>query len=296
MCSKTKAISYREAWSRSVGHRTSWAPALAAMLVTTCTVLTCSIILADTLPTIIQATTNEMILPRNMALVINTLMLLPLCLMQDLSRLAPFSFIGLLGVIYMAFAMSFRWLKKSYAVGMPLFETLTSPETMAPKFGSQGWKAAFVNSKIAILISMLSSAYMAHYNASKFYLELRNRTLPRFYTMVGSSFGISAFFMSLIAISGFATFGSSCQSMILMNYSPNDALINLARFALFCSIFFGFPLAFVGVREQLLDLVGCHGKKRKDVSVPLTVAILSMITALAWNLKDIRVILALGGV
>lgn len=136
---------------------------------------------------------------------------------------------------------------------------------------------------------------LLHSNASKFFWELQNNTLPRFYTMVASSFGISLTFMAIIAASGFATFGSNCQGMILLNYSPKDNLINLARFALFLSIFFGFPLAFVGVREQLLDLVGCHGHKRKELSAPLTITILSIITTLAWNLKDIRVILALGG-
>ena len=136
---------------------------------------------------------------------------------------------------------------------------------------------------------------MAHYNASKFLWELRDATLPRFYKMAASSFGISAVFMAIIAAAGFATFGGSCRSMILLNYSPQDVLINFSRFALFLSIFFGFPLAFVGVREQLLDLIGCHGKKRQDVSTPLTLTILAAVTALAWNLRDIRVILALGG-
>lgn len=162
VCSKTKAPSYREAWSRTVGGRTSWLPALAAMLVTTCTVLTCSIILADTLPTIIQALAggNGISLPRNTALLINTMLLTPLCLMRDLSSLSPFSVIGLMGTLYMAGAMCFRWFMKSYAPGTTLYETLSSD--IAPRFGTAGWKAAFSNGQIAILISMLSSAFMAH--------------------------------------------------------------------------------------------------------------------------------------
>lgn len=298
VCSKTKAPSYREAWSRSVGHRTSWIPALAAMLVTCCTVLTCSIILADTLPSIIQALTGggdgeSFSLSRNTALLLNTILLTPLCLMRDLSRLSPFSCIGLAGTLYMAAAMCVRWLMKSYAPGTPLYESL--PADIAPRFGKAGWKAAFSNSQIAILISMLSSAFMAHYNASKFFWELRDNTLPRFYTMAASSFVISSTFMAIIAAAGFATFGSNCQSMILLNYSPKDNLINFARFALFLSIFFSFPLCFVGAREQLLDLAGCHGNRRRELSSPLTMTILAIITSLAWNLRDIRVILALGG-
>jgi amino acid permease len=172
VCYKTDAPSYREAWSRSVGKKSSWIPAMAAALVTTCTVLTCSIILADTLPSIVEAlvpTTPSsggavddeigggvaaISLPRNAALVLNTVLLTPLCLMQDLSKLAPFSVVGLLGTLYMAAAMCARYFANSYAVGKPLYETLAADSV--PRFGAAGWKAAFQSSKIAILMSMLS--------------------------------------------------------------------------------------------------------------------------------------------
>jgi len=213
--------------------------------------------------------------------------------MQELSGLAPFSFLGLMGSLYTAIAMCLRWLWRSYSPDTALREAL--PPELAPHFGTNGWRAAFSSSKIVILISMLSSSYMAHYNVPKFYWELRNNTLPRFYTMTAISFGISAAFFAVVAAAGFATFGGNSQGMILQNYSPSDGLITAARAGLALSLFFGYPLAFVGVREQLLDLMGCRGKRRQELSTPLSLTTLALIAALAWNLRDIGVILALGG-
>jgi len=297
VCSKTRSSSYRDAWSRSVGPNTSWIPALACFLVTSCTVITCSIILADTIPTVVDAVVGSSggnaVLSRNAALISVMLLLAPLCLMQELRRLAPFSFLGLAGTMYTAVAMSLRYFWGSYGPDRALTETL--PPEGRPRFGVRGWEAAG-STHIAILISMLSSAFMCHYNSAKFFWELKDNTLPRFYAMVASSFGISAVCMSVIAAAGFATFGASSAGMILSSYSPADALINAGRAAMVVSLFFGYPLAFVGVREQLLDLLGVRdARKRQELSTPVTFAILSVVTALAWNLRDIRVILTLGG-
>ena len=55
---------------------------------------------------------------------------------------------------------------------------VVSPE-LAPRFGNVGWKGA-LTPNVFILVCMLSTAFMAHFNSPKFYTELKNNTLERF--------------------------------------------------------------------------------------------------------------------
>jgi hypothetical protein len=94
--------------------------------------------------------------------------LLPLCLMKNLSSLAPFSLVGSLGMIYTAMAMVVRYLGKTYAATGAF--GADNVAALRPKFGSVGVQGALTPS-VAILISMLSTAYMAHFNAPKVSVE-----------------------------------------------------------------------------------------------------------------------------
>lgn len=70
-----------------------------------------------------------------------------------------------------------------------------------------------------------------HYNAARFYTELKDRSLPRFATAVTSSFGLSALVYMAIASFGYLTFGGNCDGYILNNYSPYDPLAGISRLA-----------------------------------------------------------------
>jgi amino acid permease len=161
-------------------------------------------------------------------------------------------------------------------------------------FGTKGL-ASVLSPNAAILISMLSTAYMAHYNAPKFYWDLQERRDYR--KVVYRSFGTSMVLMSLIGVAGFLTFGGASQSLILNNYAATDALMSWSRLAVTLSLIFTYPLVFVGVREGFMDLIQLSPVWRSTPAVMevLTVALLSVITFLAWALSDIRVILSLGG-
>ena len=83
--------------------------------------------------------------------------LLPLCLMKNLSSLAPFSLVGSLGMLYTAIAMSIRLFGKAYSptgkFGLDMVASLR------PKFGTVGAEG-ILSPNAAILVGMLSTAYM----------------------------------------------------------------------------------------------------------------------------------------
>ena len=84
-----------------------------------------------------------------------------------------------MGMAYTTIAMAVRYFSGSY--GVPDGKFLTDGGIVAPVFGNKGALSA-LNPSCFILISMLSTAYMAHFNAPKFYIELENNTIERFNT------------------------------------------------------------------------------------------------------------------
>jgi amino acid permease len=284
--------------------------------VTFCSVLTYSMILADTVPSVLLTLTGNVVtVSRTTALLsVTTFILTPLCLLKDLKSLAPFSLVGILGMLYTATAMTIRYLTGSYTVkaaidtasaaaGATAGATTAIPHVLLdnlaphlrPSFGTNGYKSVF-NANSAILVSMLSTAYMAHYNAPKFYWELKNTSVERYNKVVTLSFTGAVLIMAVTAATGFLTFGGHCNSLILNNYAGTDSLMSLSRFAVTVSLICSYPLAFGGFRNGLLDLAKVPSAKRDGRLLnPLTIGLLAVITAGAFVLKDIGIILAVGG-
>jgi hypothetical protein len=186
VCAITGGQTYRDAWSKSVGDNTSWIPAVTCTFKTCFAVLSYSMILADTVQSLVQssAAAAPSFLPhtwsklassvtRTQALLgITSTALLPLCLVKNLSGLAPFSLVGVGGMIYTALAMVVRYLGKSYAlpiVAIKKGRTAAAvaadgkylsdiPLTLQPKFGTLGARGA-LSPNVFILICLLSTAY-----------------------------------------------------------------------------------------------------------------------------------------
>lgn len=136
----------------------------------------------------------------------------------------------------------------------------------------------------------------AHFNAPKFYLELKENTMPRYNALVSWSFGISIVLMGYITMAGYLTFGKNCQGFILNNYSTNDVWIAGSRIAVAVSLVFSYPLAFVGMRDGVVDLLGVPSEKRTESLLnSLTIAMLAILTTLACILTDVSFVLSFGG-
>ena len=294
VCSYTGGKSYRDAWSLSVGESTSWIPAATCTFKTCFAVLSYSMILADTIRALLMTAGIEA--SRSLALLVITgTTLLPLCLLKNLSSLAPFSLVGIGGMFYTSAAMAIRYSSGAYKLGAPKAGRAAVPAgkyvadlaaNYQPKFGDLGASAVF-SPNAFILICMLSTAYI---------IELKDNTIKRYNTVVGTSFIISVFLFALVGSLGFLTFGSASSGLILNNYSGKDALMSLSRIAVAVSIVFSFPLAFVGARDGWLDLLKIPAEKRTDsLLTKTTLAILSGITLIATQLKELAFIMSLAG-
>mmetsp|Transcript_11598 Transcript_11598/g.17843 ORF Transcript_11598/g.17843 Transcript_11598/m.17843 type:complete len:491 (-) Transcript_11598:132-1604(-) len=289
VCSYTGAVSYTDAWSKSVSKESSSVIAVSTILMTLFAVLTYSMILADTCKAL-AATAGFMTTRTTSLLGITSLVLLPLCWLKNLSSLAPFSLVGIMGMVYTTIAMGVRYFGKAYA--LPGAKFLVEQQ-FQPSFGSKG-AASALDPSTFILICMLSTAYMAHFNAPKFFNELKDNTIKRYNTVVSTSFGISMAFFAAIASLGYLTFGGNTSGLILNNYSTQDSLMGLSRIAVLLSLVFSYPLAFQGARDGVLDLFRIKDRSNKTLNV-VTVALLAIVTGVAYSLRDVSLVLAFSG-
>jgi len=290
-CADTGTDSYADAWDKTVGSKFS--PVIAFSCFFDCFAgnLSYSMILADTFVSLMRGAGIASV-TRNQALLgITGVVLLPLCLLKNLAALAPFSLVGIAGTLYMTLAMGFRYFGGGYAAGGKFLEA--GGLLASPLFGKAGALSA-LSPKALILTSMLSNAYIAHFNAPKFYAELKNNTLPRFYQVIGWSFGTSVFLYSIITALGFLTFGAASNGFILNNYSNTDLLMNLSRIAVAISITCSYPLIFTGTRDGLFDLLKVKDRTPGTIN-KFTYVTLAVVTLLASKLTDLGLVASVGG-
>jgi amino acid permease len=191
--------------------------------------------------------------------------------------------------LYTAIFMVIRFFDKSYALGGRYFSEIA----LKPSFNARGGYS--LNHLTFVLLSMLSTSYIAHYNAPKFYTELKDTSMPRFNQVVSGAFGTSILFFILIMCTGFLTFGGATQGFVLNNYSSTDALAVLARLAIGIALLTGYPFTFSALREGLLDMAQVKGERRDALLRPATVGLLGLVTALALVLKDVGFVVSISG-
>eukprot|EP00980_Cylindrotheca_fusiformis_P030504 scaffold24924_cov230-Cylindrotheca_fusiformis.AAC.1 len=187
--------------------------------------------------------------------------------------------------------MAIRYFDGSYEEGGQYYEDIDS--SLRPVFGTtnESWSPA-----ILPFVCMAYEAYVLHYNAARFYTELKDRSLPRFGIAVGCSFAIAAAVYMAIASFGFLTFGGNCAGYILNNYSPYDPLAFVSRLAVGLAVLMAYPIVFFGVRDSVLDIseASLADELAKHHGL-LTLALLAVLTFVALFVTDLGLINAVGG-
>jgi amino acid permease len=194
VCAITGATSYGQAWEMSVGKRGAGIVAFVCTFKPALGNLAYSMILADAFKPLLETVAGLDWSRTKTLWIITVLLIWPLCLLKNLKVLAPFSILGLIGMVLIIFVTTLRYFDGTYDPSSPnerFIEDL-SPD-MQPKFGTVGISGLW-NAQVLTLVCMLATAYVAHYNAPRFYIELKNNTLKRYNTVVTISYIASATF------------------------------------------------------------------------------------------------------
>eukprot|EP00413_Alexandrium_margalefii_P007320 CAMPEP_0204528686 /NCGR_PEP_ID=MMETSP0661-20131031/9660_1 /ASSEMBLY_ACC=CAM_ASM_000606 /TAXON_ID=109239 /ORGANISM="Alexandrium margalefi, Strain AMGDE01CS-322" /LENGTH=401 /DNA_ID=CAMNT_0051534677 /DNA_START=24 /DNA_END=1229 /DNA_ORIENTATION=- len=287
VCEATGERNFKGLGLATAGPRWASAMTWACTLRTVFSCLAFSIVVADSFSAILQSFGAPAALcARNTVLGgMSLFVILPLCLLPDLSALSYTSLLGSLGMLYTMVFMTVRRLDGSYAPGGAFFDA-----ALAAGSASGRWS---VNVSTLVLVSTLGTACSAHYNAPRFYEQLRNRSVGRFNTVVAVSFSVAVAMCLTAMCAGFQTFGAASRGNILLNYSTRDPLATAARIAVSSSVVCTYPLAFTGLRDGVLSLLGVPATKRNFCLA--TVGLLSTVTGLAWVIQNVAFVVNLGG-
>jgi amino acid permease len=225
-------------------------------------------------------------------LIITVVAIAPLCLMKNLDALAPYSALGMVAVLCALGAMMVRYFDGSYLED-GLYAEDTPPE-LSPSFGTD--PTPWCSLTLLPFICMVYTSFDMHYNSPRFYSELQDASVPRFTHVVSYSFGITAAIYSAIGVVGFLTFGENSDSYILNNYSPRDSLATLARLAIGLCSLVSYPLNFIGVRDNMLDILGVADQVNTPSKLnAFTLLLLAVLTITSCFVSDLGMINSVGG-
>jgi len=292
---------YKDTWAKIFGDSLSIIPALTIAFKTYVGGLSYSIILGDSFASIASLIGAPALLRSSNVWIcaLSAFVLLPLSLMRDLSSLAVGSVIGTAGTLYTALFIWLRLLDGSYAAGGVYHGAIAA--AAQPRFAAASAARPLLNPSAFVLVSMLATAFLAHYNAPKYFNELAppadgSSKQSAFNKVCAGAFGLAALLCGSIMAGGYLTFGGASQGLILNNYATSDPLAFLARLGISASILFSYPLNFVGLREGVLGIVGLK-ERAAEPSVHLisSVVLVCVMNGLALKLKNLGLVVAFGG-
>jgi amino acid permease len=290
-CSEVDADTYEKAWAKTVSKKSAAVPAAACVATCFAGCLAFTLIACDSFTSLFSTFgLGGLLVNRNvLILLMSVFIFLPLSLMKSLSSLGFTSMLGTGGLLYTAFVMGLRYFDGSYRPGGKFAAALLPAN--APVFASQpgGRPLLFL-----VLVSMLGTAFEAHFNAPLFFRELKDNTPERFNTMVSWSFVTAVVTMICVTAFGFLTFGGASQGFILNNYAANDLLVVWARAFVGVGIVFSYPLCFVGLRDGILEMKGIDKPSEKTRNV-WTVGLLSLVSVCSVFLRDLGFVNSFGG-
>ena len=109
-----------------------------------------------------------------------------------------------------------------------------------------------------LAMPVMCVAFASHYNAPRYYMELKNRSIPRFFGLLCASFGIVLFTYYLIGTSGYLQFGSATVGNILNNYDTKSIYATIARLCMGINMVFSYPMAYFSLRTSVHCLFFPH--------------------------------------
>lgn len=288
----SQSVSYRECWEKTVGQRGAVWVSILNILDPLLGLYANATILSQSLKLLLEGVLDIYWSVQQCLLVVTLVAILPLCLMKHLNALAPFSAIGMVAVVSALIGMTIRLVDGSYQPGGQYY--LDIPTSLQPQFGASNhpWSTAALP-----FVCMVYTSYDMHYNSPSFYAELKHASPQRYAQTVTLSFGITGILYFCIAAVGFLTFGAHSDSYILNNYSPRDPLATLSRVAIGLCSLASYPLNYIGVRDNSLELLGWADAVEDEPSrlSIFTVILLSILTLTEFYVTDLGLINSVGG-
>ena len=175
-CAATSQKSYVGAWRKSIGEGTSFVPALTSLFLCFLGAVACATVIEELGTDLVAGFMHvsfDSVSKTSVLAAFSTAVLTPLCLLPSLAPLGSASVLGVLGIVLTGGSMAVRLADGSYGpdgqfasdtLAMPAFHeaTIAHLDSLPPSTG-----ATF------FFLSLVSNAYLAHYNAPGVFNECR---------------------------------------------------------------------------------------------------------------------------
>ncbi|KAF8332651.1 transmembrane amino acid transporter protein-domain-containing protein [Cantharellus anzutake] len=241
----------------------------------------------DTIPHVIRALFPKLISTpvlfvfanRNFIIALCTITVsYPLSLHRDISKLARASGLALVGMLIIVVSV------------------VTEGEYVTSDLkGDPSKRFTFFGSEIFQAIGVISFAFVCHHNSLLIYGSLQTPTLDRFSAVTHISTFVSLLFCMLLGLSGYLVFTDKTRGNILNNFSPDDTLINVARFCFGLNMFTTLPLELFVCREVIEQYFFEHEEFDRHRHIILTTVILFSAMILSMMTCDLGVMLEITG-
>jgi len=270
-------------WERTLpnGKLTTYIPDLGCVFLTVGCLLFYSAFIGDLFGSLVSGVSGlpDVLRKRwSVLLLLHAVPILPLCLKKDLSALKYSSMTGLLGIFYTVFFVGKRLVDGSYNEGGRFFELMPAklrPAALAnfphdkEAAGVLGYipdiPPFYAGKGLLILMNMCCVAYACHYNAVKYFMELKDRTVGNLKGVMAAGIGGTAAVFWCMMILGFATFGGNSQALLLNNYHESkDLMATVARAFTGIAIISGYALMFAGLKAALFSFLKLDRPDVKD--------------------------------
>ena len=173
--------------------------------------------------------------------------LAPLCSLQDLRALW---FTSMLSVASMFYLLGLTLWKYASSDGI-------NPCTGKPPV----IRVASASTGLFSAAPIVGVAFIAHYNAPRFYKELSNRTIPALHNACLYPFALCSSVYLLFGVFGYLTFGHETKSDLLENFASDSTLAIIARVALFLLVSSTYPRVFTRYAQALCSSTLPHSPR-----------------------------------
>jgi sodium-coupled neutral amino acid transporter 11 len=276
---------YGSIWKQVIGERTMAVPVIVVILVCFGTLLSYACFYARLLSSAAPALGAPAFVDRTFVLLsVGLVLLLPLCLLRDLSALQYSSGFGVVATLYCIGLLVCRALDGTYAPGGIYYEMLDA--NLLPTPSTAG--LFDINMGSVSLVNMLALAYLSHYNGCKYYREFQEHTPRRFLKAAGLVMLMAASSYAIVEWAAFRAFGSAAQPVIFSNFAKGDMAGTIAQVSMGLAIVCSFPLMFSGLREAICSLAEQVGadSARTGFQNKVSVICLAMVLAICTVMTD----------
>jgi len=291
-CAATGTTTYRGAWEAVVDAKSGNLITGICSFKTLVGCVSYAIIMGDTSTALATSANLPALLCRRdvMLSILGAGVLFPLSMLKDMKSLAPTSVLGLAGMLYTAVVVALRYAQGAYASGGRFVAQLAKDGQKLPSFGTGRSPGGAL-----LLVSMLATSFIAHYNAANFYVELENPTIERYGRVTAGGFGIAVAFFCVMAAAGHSMFGGASAGFILNSFASTDALANAARALVGIAVACTYPLLFNNARQGFFEVLGSSPAEAEGLRAPVTAGLVALTVAAGVKITDLGFVVAFGG-